>query len=286
MQLQDRQPNRARIWGTVGMAGLFVVVAIGVYVGTHIRTSARATVASSSPVAASGRIGPPPSMAGSPDTSPSSTAATAIRSATSGPAAGGSGGSGGSAGGGPAPAVPDAPGNLALAIVEHYATDLTVSVTWTAPKANGAPITGYLVLTHSAPDFQDARTVRSTMAVVMVPCSSSCHARYVDVEVQAVTDVGDGPLALVTYRGGLAAGDVECVLTTFPQPIGTQLGCFLADTNDTGVTWTVNGAVQSAFQDNPNSGFDCNSMGPRLHLEVAIRSSAGTTYRTFDFQCP
>jgi hypothetical protein len=99
---------------------------------------------------------------------------------------------------------PDAPTNLGGKVVGSETTDdATISVTWSAARANGSPILDYTLQTKDAFGAH-TKTVTGTSASYTVTCPATyCDPGSVEVSVTARNERGTGPAATVTldYSG-------------------------------------------------------------------------------------
>jgi hypothetical protein len=181
---------------------------------------------------------------------------------------------------------PGAPANVTLEIVEHYASDLSVTLRWTAPPTSGGPVTGYNIDIHSGTDFQKQQSTQDTQVTVSVPCGGGCESRQVDAAVQAVSGSIAGPQAFAAFRGGLPLDDITCGFAGRPGTT-SPFQCTLADTNYTSIAWARNGiGGQASLGSQPKVSFYCSG-GVPFSVTVTVSNAAGANIRsTALYQCP
>jgi hypothetical protein len=271
-----RQPRGVRIWGTVGLVGLFGLVAVGVYLGIQVAGYAHETQPikaaappSPSPAAVADRLDASPAL----PPSPSASVTSAPVRATS------------------APKVPDAPGNVRFFVRETFETDLNVTVRWTIPSANGSLITTYLVDVRSGSDFHQTLSSTTTEATVDVPCTATCDGQEVDATVQAVNAIGFGPQGFGAFRGGLPVLSLTDSHCGARQPITNpmMMECAVSVSNYTDVTWTVNGVVDTQWRGSPSGVFpvDCGGFNTyvKWSILVAVSDAAGSVEYNYHGNC-
>jgi hypothetical protein len=290
-----RQSLAARTWGTVGLVGLFAFVAVGMFLGVKAVTDARAPH-TATPSPSTGTVlavrpgpttsaGPSPSSlgpSGSPPPGGGSGGSSSGGSTGSGGSGTGSGGSGGSA-----PTAPDPPGTVTLSVVEHFNSDLAVTVRWTKPNDHGQAISRYDVIVHSAPDAPIPVSTTSTDTTVMVPCGSGCGSRTVTATVQAVNAIGSSPQASGSFAGGLPADNMSCAFAG-EAGIYEELDCTLYDTNVSTVWTAKNSNAQTTYTNVSKIGLPCpfNIQFDTLVVTVSASNTAGTNVRSISYTCP
>jgi hypothetical protein len=268
-----RQPRGVRIWGIVGLVGLFGFVAVGVYLGGRIATFAFADhtalgpSAGQSPAAADYQNGPssPPTSSMSPGLtglggSPTSTAQPTARASTA------------TAG------VPGAPSSVALVLTDKEGVELLVTVSWTAPTATRPAATSYLVTVHNGSDYQ--RTIGAgTMATTFdLGCGNPWPSNGVTAAVQALNATGAGPQTKATSGTLPMISSLTCADDT--------LGFVECQPVDNGGTaaWTV--TPQTVVDTNPTHIFvTCNTTPQTFQITLTDYNAAGSVIRAKTATC-
>jgi hypothetical protein len=268
-----------RVAAATGLVALFAVVAVGVFFGSRLAGLVRGQPVSAGPqqdqpAQPQSALGPAapsdqPSLAASPSASPTP-------AAQPGPAVPP----------GPGAAPPDQPGNLSVSQVDR-GTDLTVTVGWTAPKANGRAITSYVVILYSGGSEPVSQQLPGTPAIFHVACTSTCP---IDgrATVQAVNTMGPGPQAILAFHDLLPhVQQVACNITGSGTGIAhgiLQCDVTTPDTNDT-VTWVNPTSPETTYDSKASIRFSCKQ-GSSVTMTATVANAAGQVIRSATMTCP
>jgi hypothetical protein len=265
-----QRPRAARIWGLVGVVGLFAVVTVGVYLGAGLATIARGSNGPDPATSTSNGVEPKsligPAGPGSTGPGPADPSATATPSASTRPAAVGQAGP-----------VPDPPGNLTFTDFLDQGGQLAVTVRWSAAQSSGRPVTSY-VASISAGSYQTDVSHAASPLVFHVPCSGACPIDG-QVRVRAVNDSGTGAPASVTFHDVLP--HVQKFFC-YPSPYsGGDVFCEVVSPDPSPQTvWNGNPG-----HDGQTRVFLSCSPGDVVSMTVTVSNSAGRVIRSGSAMC-